>query len=659
MSTRIILVGLLLSAISGLPGLFMSRHSHLGPRVAACLGGVGCLLGLAGLAHFWFMGPTAPVSVTWSLPGDGLSAGIDGLSAIFLAPVLFLSLLAHVYGLGYWPPSDHPATGVKLRVFLGLLTCGMALLVLARDAILFIFGWEIMALAAFFLVTTEDHKAEAREAGWVYFVATHTSTLILFGMFALLHRVSGSYALAPLAPGALPPGAALAIFVTALGAFGLKAGLMPLHVWLPGAHAAAPSHVSALMSGVLIKMGIYGLVRITSLLPDPPLAWGGATLLLGVVSAVLGVAFAIGQHDLKRLLAYHSIENIGIIVMGLGLALMGRSLGRADLVMLGMAGCLLHVWNHALFKGLLFLSAGAVVHATGTREMDRLGALARRMPHTALAFLVGAIAICGLPPLNGFVSELCIYIGLLRTLSGVGTLAVVGAVFAAPALALVGALAAACFAKAYGTVFLGQARSPIAQVAHEAPWTMTAPMAVLGASCVLIGLVPLLVAPALEAGVVAWAPALMQSAPPLRTWVPLPALSVVGLALLALLGAGSLVLRSRQRQTGVAAGAVWGCGYVAPSASMQYTSASFAQMLVAMFAWALRPRRHGAVAPVLFPARVPVRGHVPEVVLDLFILPPVRLVARVFTALRVLQQGQVNAYLLYVFLALVVLLMWR
>ena len=230
---------------------------------------------------------------------------------------------------------------------------------------------------------------------------------------------------------------------------------MPLHVWLPSAHAVAPSHVSAIMSGVIIKMGIYGLLRVTSLLGNPPLAWGVVVLALGVVSGVLGVAFAIGQHDLKRLLAYHSIENIGIIVMGIGLAMIGRSLGREDWVILGMGGSLLHVWNHALFKALLFLSAGSVIHSAHTREIDHLGGLAKTMPWTSVCFLVGSVAICGLPPLNGFVSEFLIYLGLFGTLVPRDGPAYAGAAFAAPALALIGALAVACFVKVYGAVFLG------------------------------------------------------------------------------------------------------------------------------------------------------------------------------------------------------------
>src|ERR1051326_8733645 len=231
-----------------------------------------------------------------------------------------------------------------------------------------------MALGAFFLVTTEDEDPAVREAGWIYLIATHTATLSLFALFALLRSATGSYELTAL-PDDVAPHVATAIFLLAVIGFGFKAGLMPLHIWLPGAHAMAPSHVSALMSGVLIKIGIYGLVRVCSLLSHPPLWWGALLLAVGTVSGVLGVVFAIGQHDLKRLLAYHSVENIGIITMGLGLAMVGRSLQRADCVALGLAGALLHVWNHGLFKSVLFLSAGAVIHATHTREIDRLGGL--------------------------------------------------------------------------------------------------------------------------------------------------------------------------------------------------------------------------------------------------------------------------------------------
>jgi len=574
-------------------------------------------------------------------------------------PVFLISLLGNIYGLGYWKQTEHPQNGRKLRLFYGTMTAGMALLVIAQNSILFLFGWEIMALSAFFLVTTEDNEKEVRETGWIYLVATHVATLCLFALFAVLHAANGSFTLGPLNPETLRPGAATAIFVLALVGFGIKAGIMPLHIWLPSAHAMAPSHVSAMMSGVLIKMGIYGLVRITSFLPHPPREWGILLLGLGVASGVLGVAFAIGQHDLKRLLAYHSIENIGIIVMGLGLALIGRSLDRADWIILGLGGALLHVWNHALFKALLFLSAGSVIHAAHTREIDRLGGLAKVMPRTSLCFLVGAVAICGLPPLNGFVSEFLIYLGLFGTLvNGEGT-SFAGASFAVPALALIGALALACFVKVYGAVFLGTARSEHARHAHESPPSMLGPMGVLVACCFLIGLAPLLIAPILQEGVSAWAPNLKDAGPRLATLAPLEWITSMGLLLNLAVLLGGVVLWMRLGRGVVEEGVTWGCGYVAPTPRMQYTSSSFAQMLVGMFGWVLRPRTHHPKDLPLFPPETYFHSEVPDVVLDVVVLPTFRFGAWLFSWCRVFQHGNIQTYLLYIFLALIALLLWR
>ena len=458
MSEQLVLAGAIIAAVSGLPGLFFGRNSLSGQFLTTLLAVLGAAVGLGGVGWYWATGESRPIVLPWAIPGAEFDIAMDGLSAIFLVPVFLVSLLGNVYGLGYWKQTEHPQNGRKLRLFYGLLTAGMALVVVARNGILFLFAWEIMALAAFFLVTTEDDKQEVRETGWVYLVATHVATMCLFALFALMRAAGGSFKLAPLAAGTLTPGIATAIFILAIVGFGVKAGIMPLHVWLPSAHAIAPSHVSALMSGVIIKMGIYGLVRVTSWLPDPPLAWGAILLALGAISGILGVAFAIGQHDLKRLLAYHSIENIGIIVMGLGLALIGRSLDRPEWVILGLSGCLLHVWNHATFKALLFFAAGSVIHAAGTRDIDHLGGLAKTMPRTAFCFLVGAVAICGLPPLNGFVSEFFIYLGSFGTFVNKTPPSFAVAGFGAAALALIGALAVACFVKVYGAVFLGTAR---------------------------------------------------------------------------------------------------------------------------------------------------------------------------------------------------------
>jgi hydrogenase-4 component B len=405
-------------------------------------------------------------------------------------------------------------------------------------------------------------------------------------------------------------------------------------------------------------MGVYGLVRVTSLFATPPLAWGSVLLVLGVVSGVLGVAFAIGQHDLKRLLAYHSIENIGIIVMGLGLALVGRSLGRMDWIILGLGGALLHVWNHAVFKGLLFLSAGAVIHAVHTREIDLLGGLAKTMPRTALCFLIGAVAICGLPPLNGFVSEFLIYLGLFGTLGPGGEASYAGVAFAAPGLALIGALAVACFVKVYGAVFLGVGRSSHAEHGREPGQAMLGPMATLVGCCVFIGLAPGLVAPLLDRGIATWVPT-MSGLRPLNDEAPLGWITGMGLLLIAGLACGWAFFAARLRRGGVTTAGTWGCGYAAPTAAMQYTSSSFAQMLVTLLARVLRPKRHAPHDLPYFPEKTQFHSAVDDTVLEDAVLPALRFGGWVFAWFRVFQRGNIQTYLLYIFVVLIVLLLWR
>jgi hydrogenase-4 component B len=412
------------------------------------------------------------------------------------------------------------------------------------------------------------------------------------------------------------------------------------------------------MSGVLIKMGIYGLVRVCSLFPDPPLWWGGLILSLGAISGILGVAFAVVQHDLKRLLAYHSVENIGIICIGLGMAVMGRSLGRGELVALGLAGALLHVWNHGLFKALLFLSAGSVLHATETRQIDRLGGLLKPMPWTGLAFLIGAVAICGLPPLNGFVSELLIYLGLFRAVTvPEGRIWLAGA-FAASALALTGALAVACFVKVFGMAFLGEARTWRARAAHECGRLMLLPMAALAGCCLLIGIGPSLLGPVLDGAVAAWAPEWANGQTRLALLAPFGAVTMAAAGLLAALAVTGAVLAARTGQAVAGTVGTWDCGYAAPGCTMQYSSSSFAQTLVRIFSWALRPDEHSPSIQGVFPERASFYSHVPDVVLDRAVRPAARSVGRVFSWLRWVQRGSVNAYVFYILITLVVLLAW-
>ena len=503
MSLFLIIAASCLAAASGGWALALRGRPALAQRFATATLGFGAALGLAG-AVLALSGQEAAWSAPWPTLRASFSLRVDALSAFFLLPVFLLPALASVYGLGYWPQAVHGARSIRLQLCFGLVTGAMTLVCVAANAVLFLVAWEVMALAGFLLVFTEHEKPEVQRAAFVYLASAHAGNLALFALFALLGRLAGSLEFAAMA--GLDGGGPLAgwIFGLALFGFGLKAGLVPFHFWLPGAHAAAPSHVSAILSGVLLKTGIYGLLRVTGLFENVPAAWGGVVLAAGAASAILGVAFALAQHDVKRLLAYHSVENLGIIAMGLGLALLGRSSGNPALVVLGFAGAVLHVVNHALFKGLLFLGAGAVHHATGTRELDQLGGLARTMPITAALFLAGAAAISGLPPLNGFASEWLVFLASFQAVlapgPGVGPLAGL----AAPALALVGGLAAACFAKVYGTTFLGHARSHHAERGHEASPTMLVSMATLAAACLAIGLFPAAWLPGLARAAAGW-----------------------------------------------------------------------------------------------------------------------------------------------------------
>jgi formate hydrogenlyase subunit 3/multisubunit Na+/H+ antiporter MnhD subunit len=610
---------------------------------------------LAGAGAGLFGAGGVPVALPWPAVGDSLVA-LDPLSAFFLVPVFLVGALASVYGIGYSPAARNRRTGRRLQLFSGLLVAGMALLLVARHALAFLIGWEAMALSAFFLVSLEDDRGESRRAGLVYLVATHVGTLTLFGLFALWRRATGSFSLEPFA-GALGLGVTNGLFFLALLGFGLKAGAMPLHFWLPGAHAAAPSHVSAMLSGVVLKMGIYGLLRTLTLLPALPAAWGTVVLALGAVSGLLGVAFAMAQHDLKKLLAYHSVENIGIILMGMGLAMLGRSGGRNELFVLGMAGCLLHVWNHSFFKSLLFLGAGSVVRATGTRAIDRLGGLAKSMPWTAAFFLVGAVAICGLPPLNGFVSELLVYLGLFRSLSaGVGA---EGAAIGVPVLAMIGALALACFVKVSGASFLGSARSPEAVGAKESPAVMLIPMAVLAAVCLFIGVAPWLLPPVLDSvsaalgGTTTATAAVSAPATGLAALAPLGYVGAASMALLAMAGLTTLALaRAGRRARPVV---TWDCGYARPTPRMQYSASSFARGIVSMFRWALRPPKEPRRLEGFFPAAARLEGEVGDAVLDRALVPAIRGLERLSLWAHRFQMGLTQQYVLYILVALALL----
>ncbi len=669
MSAVLLVVGLALMLVSGLPSLFWrGRAGRLAATATILLGALVLIAGMAvGLAD-----PTsAALTLEWSLPFGRFAIDLDVTSALFLIPIAVVPVLAALYGHGYVdadPAHWSPAAAAQIRVFLGLLAGSLGFLVIARDTILFLFAWEGMALGSFFLITVDDRDPATRAAGWVYLIATHVGILAIFALFALLGTARGDTAIAALDPAAitaLGPAGLTAVFVLALIGFGLKAGLMPLHVWLPPAHAAAPSHASAMLSGVVTKAGIYGLVRVLMLLPDPPLAWGVALVILGSVSAVAALTFAIGQTDVKRMLAYSTIENIGSITIGLGVALLGRTLGQGELVVLGLGGAALHVLAHSLMKTTLFFGAGAIIHATGTRNLERMGGLAKRMPHTARLFAFGALAICALPPLSGFASELLVYLGVFRSLDGAAPGIVT---LAAPALALTGALALATFVRAFGVAFLGEPRTREAAHAHEGPRAMLVPMAIAAFLIALIGLAPALIAPLLDGlaaefvagkGSALFANefiALSGSAlPPLADLAPLAEVTLAGLALALALALVFLLLRRRVARTAYRTVPTWDCGYAAPTARMQYTASSFGTTLVGLFQWLVHPSRTRPTLTAPFPAASRAAETVPDVVLDRLVAPAGAHAERAIARVRIVQDGRLHIYILYVLIAVLAL----
>jgi hydrogenase-4 component B len=405
----------------------------------------------------------------------------------------------------------------------------------------------------------------------------------------------------------------------------------------------------------MIKMGIYGLLRVLPFLGPPPVWWGALLIALGAVSGVAGVLHALAQHDLKRLMAYHSVENIGIIALGAGVGLLGQSQGNPSIAFLGFAGALLHVLNHGLFKGLLFQGAGSILHGTGERNIDSLGGLSRRMPTTAATFLVGSVAICGLPPLNGFVSEWLIYIGAFRGAASFPAGRAVWSLAVVPALALIGGLAATCFVKAFGVVFLGEPRTEAAAKAHEAGSLMRAPMVVGALLCLALGLWP-------SGGVRLVAPAaalfgrISDSSPSAAALSAITRVSAVLLALVLLLGLVRLVLL---RGRPVAQAATWGCGYAAPTPRMQYTAASFAQPILALFGPVIHSRIDQRGPDGYFPAGARYEEHLGDLAGERLLLPATRRVVRVLSRLHAIQQGRLQLYLVYIAVTLVALLIWQ
>ncbi len=623
---------------------------------------VSLLMGVIGLLSL-VGAPVASVTLPLGLPWLGAHFRIDALSAFFLLVVNLGGAGASLYALGYGRHEESPQ---RVLPFYPAYLAGMNLVVLANDAFSFLVAWEFMSLTSWALVIAHHKERENLRAGFVYLVMASFGTLALLLAFGLLAGANGDYVFDAIR--ASQPSAWLAAIVLVLAMLGAgsKSGVVPLHGWLPLAHPAAPSHVSALMSGVMTKVAIYGFIRIVfDLIGQPAWWWSLVVLAVGGITTVMGVLYALMQHDLKRLLAYHTVENIGIVYIGLGLALAFKAEGMALAAALALTAGLFHVFNHSVFKSLLFFGAGAVLNATAERDMEHLGGLIHRMPQTAFVFLIGCVAISALPPLNGFVSEWLTFQAILLSphLGSWGLKLLVPAVGAL--LALSAALAAACFVKAFGVSFLGRPRTPAAAQAQEADAQSRAAMFLLAALCLVAGVLPGIFLDALAPVSHALLGASMphQSGLAWLTIVPIAESrsSYNGLLVfvfIAISGGLAAVAIHRLASNRLRRGPAWDCGYPDPNPATQYTASSFAQPIRRVYGTLVfRAREHGEMPPPgsLAPARLTV--DIRDVIWDVAYAPVARLIGFGADRLNVLQFLTIRRYLMLVFAALVLLLL--
>lgn len=651
-----------LALASSAVSAFAGRIPRLLRTVAMPLFGLAGLAataaGLIALTQHGVITAELPLGLPW-LPWQ---IRLDALAGFFLVVIGIVTFAVGLYGPGYVRGFEHGRDSlVALGGFAGAFLAGMLLVVLADDAFLFMIAWEMMSLSSYFLVVFQHDNAANRRAGFLYLLMAHVGGLVILLGFGVLASFGGGFSFENLRAAELSFTWASVAFVLAFLGFGMKAGLVPVHVWLPEAHPAAPSHISALMSGVMLKVAVYGFIRfVFDLIGAVHWEWGVAVLAVGSMSALLGVLLALMQTDLKRLLAYSSVENLGIIFMALGLALIFLGTGHALIGTLAFVAALYHVINHALFKGLLFLGAGAILHSTHERDLEQMGGLLRRMPWTGWFFLIGSVSIAALPPFNGFVSEWLTFQAALQAWqleSGVLRSLVP---MAATVLALTGALVAATFVKVYGVAFLGQARSRHVRRARAVPLGMRAGQGVLASLCLLLGVLPTAVVSVLEA-IPRQILGRDLAEATAHGWLWLTPISPetasysapLVLALLGVMAALAMWIWQRGALRKVRRRDPWDCGFAPPDARMQYTATAFAQPMRRVFGLLVRvdesvtPRQDGTLRH---------RLSITDRWWGLAYAPIARLVEMSARRVARLQTGNVRTYLGWTLATLLVLL---
>jgi len=591
--------------------------------------------------------------------GHNIELIIDPWSAFFICVINFTVLTGSVFSIEYMKMYGHkPSTELSIHYFsFIMLHLSMILVTMIHQGIAFLVVWELMAVSSFMLVIFENEKSSVLRAGINYLIQMHIGALFLISAFILLHLKTGSFDFEALKV-YFSQNINIPIFLLFFVGFGIKAGFMPFHTWLPHAHPAAPTHVSAVMSGVMIKLGIYGILRITMFLQADLLWIGVVVLLISLLSGVGGVACAIIQHDLKKLLAYHSIENIGIIGMGLGLGIIGIALQLPLVAFLGFSGCLLHVLNHSLFKSLLFYGSGVVYMKTHTRNIEYFGGLIKKIPITAIMFLIASLAICGLPPFNGFVSEFLIYNGIIDGLAGQEIWIKVLMLISLIGLVAIGGLAIFCFTKAFSVVFLGNSRKTDSSAITEAKWFTTASFVLIGICILFIGLFPQIAIRPVSFVVNSQFINIMTSS---VAYGNLPLIQNVGIAGMVFIGIILLIIVLRMIITRHAPreySDTWGCAYDGQIVNWQYTASSFAENFSAIANPVLNQKTN--YRPIdredIFPKQRGFETESEDMVEQKIYSKFIRFVNWIFSKIAIIQTGNTQHYILYAFLMIILLL---
>lgn len=647
--------GIITLVISGfVASLFSKKYKTAVLSIFVTIASVLCLIPAF---EVFTKGEVLSCSTNFNPVFQAVNFTIDPLSAFFIIVISIMSLMAVIYSNGYLKPYLEKSKNINSHlVFLPLLIASMQLVVTCSNALMFLIFWEIMSLSSFFLVIFESDKKEVLKAGIKYLVFMHVCVIFVILAFALCAINSGSYDFSAFSE-VLKNNAHLAnlVFAFAFIGFGTKAGFVPFHNWLPDAHPAAPSHVSAVMSGVMIKTGIYGILRMLSIIGTPSKGLAYIILAISVMTALYGVLYAITQNDIKRLLAYSSIENIGIIGIGLSVGMLALAYNNPTVAVLGFGGSILHILNHSIFKELLFFSAGSIYVKTHTRDIEILGGLVKSMPFSALLFLTGSVAICALPPFNGFISEFLIYLAMLENLLANNFFVLLAILFSITGLALVGTMAILCFTRAFSIIFLGMPRSEIAKNnTKDSDRVMLVPMGFLAFLALLIGVTPQFMFNFVlkPAQVVMGTQAIII---PAQYGDIMQTISICALSFLAFVAV--LLLIKVKFSNKVALHETWGCGYDKPNNFMQYSASSYASPFLSMLKPLFKKVFDIEKPKHLFPKKAHFSLHIDDIEEAYIINPLVKFDEWFLSKFESIQSGNIQSYIKYglIFLVLIII----